>query len=66
MYLYAGHYLFAIFLLTGRFVVRVKGAGVKKMLIVALAIAFLATLGWNVFQHANVLATIRDAYEQGF
>lgn len=65
LYLYAGHYMFAIFLLAGRFVMEISRDAVKKGLAIVLGIFLLASLVHNVIQHAEVLEVIESSYAGG-
>lgn len=64
MYLYAGHFLFAIFLLGATFVNRLKG-GIAKTALLGLILLFaLATLGNNIVKHGEALHHIKQAYTE--
>ncbi|MCR2805894.1 DUF6080 domain-containing protein [Paenibacillus soyae] len=65
LYLYAGHYLFAIFLLAGRFAMEIKRDALRKGLTVILGIFLLAALVHNVVQHAEVLQVIESSFANG-
>ncbi|MDO3411181.1 DUF6080 domain-containing protein [Saccharibacillus sp. CPCC 101409] len=64
MYLYAGHYLFAIFLLGGAFAIGLREGLFKKALTAVLLAALLTTIANNVYRHAETLRTIDGAYEE--
>jgi hypothetical protein len=62
LYLYAGHYLFAIFLLAGRLAMEIKSEAIRKAAAVAIGVFLLVTLVHNIIQHAEVLDAIARAY----
>lgn len=64
MYLYAGHYLFAFFLLAGGFVIKLRKGLVKKIAIGLLALCVLIMAGNNIYRHGETLTTIKQSYEQ--
>ncbi|WP_334071875.1 MULTISPECIES: DUF6080 domain-containing protein [Paenibacillus] len=64
MYLYAGHYLFAFFLLAGGFVIRLRPGLGKKVLIGLLALSVLVMAGNNIYRHMETLTTIKESYAQ--
>ncbi|PQP80494.1 hypothetical protein C0Q44_27350 [Paenibacillus sp. PCH8] len=64
MYLYAGHYLFAFFLLGGGFVIRIRPGLGKKVLIGLLMLSVLVTAGNNIYRHIETLSTMKQSYEQ--
>ncbi|WP_458462836.1 DUF6080 domain-containing protein [Paenibacillus sp.] len=64
MYLYAGHYLFAFFLLGGGFVIRIRPGLGKNVLIGVLMLSVLVTAGNNIYRHIETLSTIKQSYEQ--
>lgn len=64
MYLYAGHYLFAFFLLAGGFVIGLRSGLGKKVLIGLLALCVLVMAGNNIYRHGETLTTIKQSYAQ--
>ncbi|MFS0724564.1 DUF6080 domain-containing protein [Paenibacillus sp. 1P07SE] len=62
MYLYAGHFLFALFLLAASFLIQLRSAKVRQWLFVLICLCVLITLVHNVLRHADALETIRAAY----
>ncbi|WP_438350477.1 DUF6080 domain-containing protein [Paenibacillus sp. FA6] len=62
LYLYAGHYLFAFFLLAARFIMQINHDFIKKGLIAIILIFVLTTLGNNVIKHIETLNYIEDTY----
>lgn len=64
MYLYAGHYLFAFFLLAGGFVIKLRKGLVKQIAIGLLALCVLIMAGNNIYRHGEALSTIKQSYEQ--
>ncbi|PYE45717.1 hypothetical protein HUB98_08025 [Paenibacillus barcinonensis] len=64
MYLYAGHYLFAFYLLGGMFISDLRSGLGKKVLTGLLIAALLVTVGNNIYRHVETLSTIKQAYTQ--
>jgi len=64
MYLYAGHYLFAFFLLAARFVMQLEQGKVKRVLIGLILLSVIVTLGNNVIQHIETFDLIEQSYAQ--
>jgi hypothetical protein len=64
MYLYAGHYLFAFFLLGGGFVISLRPGMGKKVLIGLIILCILVTAGNNIYRHVETLTTIKQSYDQ--
>ncbi|MEC0123992.1 DUF6080 domain-containing protein [Paenibacillus pabuli] len=64
MYLYAGHYLFAFFLLGGGFVISLRQGLGKKVLIGLITLCVLVTAGNNIYRHVETLTTIKQSYDQ--
>ncbi|SDL42184.1 hypothetical protein SAMN05428961_10532 [Paenibacillus sp. OK060] len=64
MYLYAGHYLFAFFLLGGGFVIGLRQGLGKKVLIGLIMVCILVTAGNNIYRHVETLTTIKQSYDQ--
>ncbi|WP_240342971.1 DUF6080 domain-containing protein [Paenibacillus sp. ALJ109b] len=64
MYLYAGHYLFAFFLLGGGFVIDLRPGLGKKVLIGLIMLCILVTAGNNIYRHVETLTTIKQSYDQ--
>ncbi|MCP1132718.1 DUF6080 domain-containing protein [Paenibacillus polysaccharolyticus] len=64
MYLYAGHYLFAFYLLGGMFISSLRSGLGKKVLIGLLVASLLVTVGNNIYRHFETLSTIKQSYEQ--
>lgn len=62
MYLYAGHFIFAFFLLGGRFMIEVKHSVLKKVLIAVVILFAITTLTNNILKHAEALHTTEQAY----
>lgn len=64
LYLYAGHYLFAFFLLAARSVMQVGHAKIQKVLLGIILLFVIATLGNNIVKHSEALDVIEQSYEQ--
>ncbi|MFS0556015.1 DUF6080 domain-containing protein [Brevibacillus sp. 179-C9.3 HS] len=64
LYLYAGHYLFAFFLLAARFVMQLSHVQVKKAMLGITLLFVIATLGNNVVKHFEAMDVIERSYEQ--
>jgi hypothetical protein len=64
MYLYAGHYLFAFFLLGGGFVIGLRQGLGKKVLIGLIMLCILVTAVNNIYRHVETLTTIKQSYDQ--
>ncbi|RJE90392.1 hypothetical protein D3P07_09355 [Paenibacillus sp. 1011MAR3C5] len=64
MYLYAGHYLFAFFLLAARFVMQLDQRKVKRVLIGLILLFVIVTLVNNVVQHIETFDLIEQSYAQ--
>ncbi|MFS0871616.1 DUF6080 domain-containing protein [Paenibacillus xylanilyticus] len=64
MYLYAGHYLFAFFLLGGGLVIRLHPGLGKKAIIGILFICLLVMVTNNIYRHVETLTTIKQSYNQ--
>jgi hypothetical protein len=64
MYLYAGHYLFAFFLLGGSFVIGLRPGLGKKLLISLIMLCILVTAWNNIYRHIETLSTIKQSYDQ--
>ncbi|MGO4530949.1 DUF6080 domain-containing protein [Paenibacillus sp. 2TAF8] len=64
MYLYAGHYLFAFYLLGGMFISGLRSGFGKKVLIGLLLASLLVTAGNNIYRHFETLTTVKQSYEQ--
>lgn len=64
LYLYAGHYLFANFLLAASFVMSLKRGLFRTICVAAIIIFMCATLANNIVKHSTTIAIIRDAYIQ--
>jgi hypothetical protein len=62
MYLYAGHYLFAFFLLAAGFVRDIVNRILQKILIVLVSLLVLTTLANNIVKHHSTLSYIKSAY----
>ncbi|NUU77954.1 DUF6080 domain-containing protein [Paenibacillus xylanilyticus] len=64
MYLYAGHYLFALFLLGGGLVIRFRPGLGKKTIMGILFICLLVMVTNNIYRHVETLTTIKQSYDQ--
>ncbi|MGZ9586640.1 DUF6080 domain-containing protein [Paenibacillus marinisediminis] len=64
MYLYAGNYLFAFFLLAAGFVRDIDKGKLKNILVIAVSFMVFITLVNNVVQHLETLDYIKSAYTQ--
>ena len=64
MYLYAGHYLFAFFLLAGGFVISLRPGLGKKAIIGLIMLCVIVTASNNIYRHAEALTTIKQSYDQ--
>ncbi|MCR8659652.1 DUF6080 domain-containing protein [Paenibacillus endoradicis] len=62
LYLYAGHFIFAFFLLGGRFLIQVKHNLLKKVLVAVVILFALMTLTNNIIKHVEALNTIEQSY----
>lgn len=62
LYLYAGHYLFAFFLLGASFIKQINHHLLKKGLMAIILIFVLTTLGNNVIKHQEALHVIEETY----
>ena len=62
LYLYAGHYLFAFFLLAAGFVSGIRNRAVKRVLIAVIALFVLTTLANNIIKHNAALDYIQSSY----
>ncbi|WP_339256397.1 DUF6080 domain-containing protein [Paenibacillus sp. FSL R5-0713] len=64
MYLYAGHYLFAFFLLGGGFVISLRPGLGKKAIIGLIMLCVIVTASNNIYRHVETLTTIKQSYDQ--
>ncbi|MGN7414294.1 DUF6080 domain-containing protein [Paenibacillus sp. SAF-068] len=64
MYLYAGHYLFAFFLLGGGFVISLRPGLGKKAIIGLIMLCVIVTASNNIYRHLETLTTIKQSYDQ--
>lgn len=64
MYLYAGHYLFAIFLLGGRFLMQLEQGRVRKIGFCLVLLFALVTFANNVIKHAEALDVVKSGYAE--
>ena len=64
MYLYAGHSLFALFLLGAGFLIRLHSSRLRRVLLGLVIACTGVTLVHNIMFHAEALDTIRAAYLQ--
>lgn len=62
LYLYAGHFLFAFFLLAGRFVMQVQEGFLRNALVAIVLVFVLTTLGNNIVKHIDALNVVKTAY----
>ena len=62
MYLYAGHYLFALFLLSGKFAATLERGLSRTACICVILACVLVTLGNNVVKHTAALHYIQNTY----
>lgn len=63
MYLYAGHYLFALFLLSAWYVQRVRGKA-RNILTGVIFLCALITFTGNMVGHFKALDTVKQVYHQ--
>ncbi|MFC4101193.1 DUF6080 domain-containing protein [Paenibacillus xanthanilyticus] len=63
LYLYAGHYLFALFLLGGRFLIGLRPRTARTILTGLMLLLVVVACANNVVQHAEALDVIRQGYE---
>ncbi|MGO4731993.1 DUF6080 domain-containing protein [Paenibacillus sp. 2KB_22] len=64
MYLYAGHYLFAFFLLGGGFVISLRPGLGKKAIIGLIMLCVIVSASNNIYRHVETLTTIKQSYDQ--
>ncbi|MFD0712516.1 DUF6080 domain-containing protein [Paenibacillus sp. GCM10027626] len=64
MYLYAGHFLFAIFLLAARFINQMYPGIAKTALLGIILLFTLVTLGNNIMKHSEALDHIKQSYAE--
>ncbi|OMF13393.1 hypothetical protein BK131_15910 [Paenibacillus amylolyticus] len=64
MYLYAGHYLFAFFLLGGGFVISLRPGLGKKVIIGLIMLCIIVMASNNIYRHVETLTTIKQSYNQ--
>lgn len=64
LYLYAGHYLFAMILLGGRFVIVRRLRTARLVLTGLVLLAVCVTAGNNIVKHADALDVIRQSYAE--
>ncbi|GGO03186.1 DUF6080 domain-containing protein [Saccharibacillus kuerlensis] len=62
LYLYAGHYLFAFFLLGGVWTIGLRQGLFKKIITGLLLIAVLVTAANNVYLHTEALRVVNDSF----
>ncbi|MFB9328454.1 DUF6080 domain-containing protein [Paenibacillus aurantiacus] len=62
LYLYAGHYMFALLLLGGRFLIELKPGTMRAILTGVLLLLVVVTAGNNIVKHADALDVIRQGY----
>ncbi|WP_106765970.1 DUF6080 domain-containing protein [Paenibacillus faecalis] len=62
LYLYAGHYLFAFFILAAGFISGLRSVTVKRILLGAIALFMLTALANNIVKHSETLDTIQSSY----
>jgi hypothetical protein len=62
LYLYAGHYLFALFLLSAKFILRIKRDIIRTALIGIIVVFILTTLTNNIIKHTDALQYIEQSY----
>ncbi|WP_127530447.1 hypothetical protein [Paenibacillus kobensis] len=62
MYLYAGHFLFAFFLLGGRFIIELRSRKVKNSIVLIVCVFTAVTLVHNIIQHDQALDLIKQTY----
>lgn len=62
LYLYAGHYLFAFFLLGAVWIGSIERPTLRKAAVALVLLCTLATLGNNIVKHGEVLQTVKAGY----
>lgn len=62
LYLYAGHYLFAFFLLSAKYIMQIKDKRIKNILVGVILVFVLTTLTNNVIKHIDALNYIEQSY----
>ncbi|MBH5317726.1 hypothetical protein I6N90_07910 [Paenibacillus sp. GSMTC-2017] len=64
LYLYAGHYLFAVFLLAASFLMGMKRGKLRMIGMIFIITCTIVTLGNNVIKHNDSLQVIKESYVQ--
>lgn len=62
LYLYAGHYLFAFFILAAGFISGIRNITLKRVMIGMTALFLLTTLVNNIVKHNSTLGYIQSSY----
>lgn len=62
LYLYAGHYLFAFFLLSAKYIMQIKDKRIKNILVGIILVFVLTTLTNNVIKHIDALNYVEQSY----
>lgn len=62
LYLYAGHFIFAFFLLAARFLIQIKHSLLKNILVGVVILFAITTLTNNIIKHAEALHTTEQSY----
>lgn len=62
LYLYAGHYLFAFFILAAGFISSIRNVTVKRVMLGVITLFMLTTLSNNIVKHNATLDVIQSSY----
>jgi len=62
LYLYAGHFLFAFFLLSARFIMQINHGFLRKALVGVVLMFVLTTISNNIIKHVEALNYIEESY----
>ncbi|MFC6648856.1 DUF6080 domain-containing protein [Paenibacillus rhizoplanae] len=62
LYMYAGHYLFAIFLLASVFIRKVMNVKLQKVLFSFMLLLLITTMANNIVKHYSTLDYIKSSY----
>ena len=66
LYLYAGHYLFAVFVLAALFIAKTKNLRIQQALTGIMILFLLITLVNNIVLHGQTLEYIQMTYDTVF
>lgn len=64
LYLYAGHYLFAFFILAASFITGIRNVTVKRIMLGVVALFLLTTVVNNIVKHHSSLDYIESTYTE--